>query len=529
MMHRPYSECALTVSAYGDQGDPDEITVPEDIEASPQSWSTIPSREDSHQMLCKPRDHTRQHLAWLKSTLLKYNVECRGIDRVLPEHRHDLTKLGVLQICLFWISTNLEALMVILGMLGPTLYHLPFLESALLGIFGSMVGAFPVAYIATFGPRSGNRTMVLTRYVTGWYPSKVVDLLTLVVILGYSTVNSVVGGQILSTISSGNNLAIVSGIVVICLITWVVSTFGYGAFHMYERYAWLPQLVVLSVLAGVAGPKFDLYGNPSSALSKNTVAGNRLSYFSLCLASQITYAPAGADYFVYYPPTTSKAKVFLATMLGLTISSALTLIIGTGLGSGTAANTGWSEAYHVSEGALIVEALRPLGSFGSLCSVVIALSLVSNMVPGTYASGIDFQALGRYCEKVQRVTWNSVAILIPMACAIAGRERLAQVLTNFLSLVGYWVCIWIAIFLEEYVIFRTWMRLDWNWEIWDDRVRLPHGVAAVSAFLIGWVGTILCMAQVWFVGPLARQISVQGGDVSDAVFDASMFHSADRA
>ena len=44
---------------------------------------------------------------------------------------------------------------------------------------------------------------------------------------------------------------------------------------------------------------------------------------------------------------------------------------------------------------------------------------------------------------------------------------------------------------------------------------LPIGIAALSAFLVGWVGPIwLCMDQAYFVGPIARLVGGYGADVS---------------
>ena len=424
----------------------DERQTHEDVEKS------FPS-QTSHEGTASPTTAEEQYSAgvgaqissaskvktWLKSferTLLRYNVEARGIQRVPPEDRHDLSRLGFTQICLLWISINLEAVVIALGFLGPVVFYLPFLDSCLLAVFGSIIGAAPVGYIATFGPRSGNRTMIFTRYITGWYPSKLIVVLTLIIFMGYILIDAVVGGQILSAVAD-DNLSVIVGIVIVCVITWIVSTFGYSVFHMYERYAWLPQLIVISILAGVAGQKFDLYGNPSEGYPSNVIAGNRLSFFSLCLASQITYAESAADFFVYYPANASRTKVFISCLAGLTLSSTFALVVGIGLGSGTFTNPDWAAAYEVSQGALLVEAFKPLGSFGSFCSVVLALGLIGNMVPPTYASGIDFQALGRLWEKVPRIFWNTLAILIPMVCAIAGRGHLAEIFTNFLALMGY--------------------------------------------------------------------------------------------
>jgi purine-cytosine permease-like protein len=46
------------------------------------------------------------------------------------------------------------------GMLGPLAYDLGFTDSALCAAFGAVLGAAGAAYMSTFGPESGNRTMV---------------------------------------------------------------------------------------------------------------------------------------------------------------------------------------------------------------------------------------------------------------------------------------------------------------------------------------------------------------------------------
>lgn len=84
---------------------------------------------------------------------------------------------------------------------------------------------------------------------------------------------------------------------------------------------------------------------------------------------------------------------------------------------------------------------------------------------------------------------------------------------------GYWLAIWIAITLEEHVFFRWWGGRGWNWDAWADREKLPKGIAALTAFLIGWVGAILCMAQVWYVGPIAKLVGDYGADVSSLTND----------
>ena len=214
----------------------------------------------------------------------------------------------------------------------------------------------------------------------GWWPSKVVVILNIIVLLGYALIDCVVAGQILSAVSS-NNMSVVVGIIVVAVITWGITTFGYQIFHYYERYAWAPQLVVLCILAGVAGPNFNI--SSQSEGDATTVAASRLSFFGLNLAAAITYAGGAADYFVYYPENTPRWKLFTVTMLGLTTSFTFAFVLGIGLASGMATNNSWETAYGVSQGALIVEGYKPLGGFGGFCGVIVALGLVANLIPPT--------------------------------------------------------------------------------------------------------------------------------------------------
>ena len=315
-----------------------------------------------------------------------------------------------------------------------------------------------------------------------------------------------------------------------------------------SSYAFLPQLIVICILYGISAKNFDL--TTSSVGDPSTIAGNRLSFLSLCLSAAITYAGIAADYFVYYPTTTPSLPLFTLSFLGLLTSFTFALLLGIGLATGIPFNSDYATAYSTSQGALLVEAFTPLGAFGRFCAVVVALGLIANLIPPTYSSGVDFQLLARQAARIPRWVWNSVGVVIYTVCALAGRDHLAEIFTNFLALMGYWVAVWMALTLEEHLIFRQpprWLTRrsrsegnaytdgtepvddaehadptseggrTWNWKDWDVQTRLPIGIAALCAFLVGWAGAILCMAQVWYVGPLARLVGDYGADMGNYV------------
>ncbi|KAL4875911.1 permease for cytosine/purines, uracil, thiamine, allantoin-domain-containing protein [Aspergillus karnatakaensis] len=457
------------------------------------------------------------YLKKVEDRLVEYSLEARGIERVQEHERiPKLSWISYLQVFLLWMSVNLAANNITLGMLGPAVYGLSFLDSALCAVSGALVGSISSSWMATWGPVSGIRTMAFGRYTMGWWPSKIIVVLNLIQMIGYCLINCVVCGQILSAVSPNDSLSVAVGIVIIAVISWIIATFGIRVFHYYERFAFLPQVIVVSILFGVSSGKFDL-STPSHGDTR-TVTGNRLSFFSLCVSAAITYTPLSADFFVYYPERTSRVKLFSLSVLGLMTSFTLAFLIGIGLASGINTHPEYAAAYNKGQGALIVEGFGPLHTFGSFCSVIVALGLIANAIAPTYSAGVDFQILGRYAEKIPRAIWNTLGVVIYTVCALAGRAHLADIFTNFLALMGYWVAIWIGIILEERFIFRRGgSSSGYNWSIWDEPSKHPIGIAALTAFLVGWAGAILCMAQVWYIGPLAGLVGEYGADMGNYV------------
>jgi purine-cytosine permease-like protein len=227
-----------------------------------------------------------------------------------------------------------------------------------------------------------------------------------------------------------------------------------------------------------------------------TIAANRLSFFSLCLYVPNSWAAAASDYYVYYPEKTSRLKIFLLTLTGLWISFTLVYMLGIGLGSGITTNLAWAKANSISTGALVVAGYGGRNNFGRFCSTIIALGV------GTYSAALGCQVMGRYGKAVPRWVWSCIMVLIELICALAGRNHLFLVFQNFLALMGYWVEIMVCIVLQEHLLFRR--TLGFEWARWEDKKYLPLGIAALVSFLLGWLGAVLGMYQVWYVGRLAK-------------------------
>lgn len=337
----------------------------------------------------------------------------------------------------------------------------------------------------------------------GWWPTRVCVLLNIVIFLGYGLVDSLIAGQILAAVNSAG-MGVVVGVIVAAIITLAVCLFGIRVFHTYERYAFIPQLIVLFVLVGVSGPYWDVSSETRG--SSEDKAANRMSFFFYCVSGSLLWAGSGADFYVYFPPNAQRWMVFLSTFTGLGLSCVMTYLLGVGVASGVAKNAAWNAAYSQTPGALIVEVYRPLGHFGSFCAVIVALGVIANNVPTTYSAALNFQMLGKWFLALPRPVWTMVAVIIYTVCACIGRNSLFNVFNDFLGLMGYWSAIWVVILLEEEVLFQRPRGRWYDWSAWNSPERLPVGLAALFAFCVGWVGAVLGMYQTYFTGPLAKMV-----------------------
>ena len=122
-------------------------------------------------------------------------------------------------------------------------------------IIFNILGILPIAGTACFGPPSGLRTMIFSRYSLGYYGASVMSVVNVIAALGWAAINSITGAQTLRVVSN-DTLHIAVGIVIIGIITVVISFVGYKWIHTYERYAWIPVLIAYCIVAGVGAKYF---------------------------------------------------------------------------------------------------------------------------------------------------------------------------------------------------------------------------------------------------------------------------------
>ena len=150
------------------------------------------------------------------STLKRWNqrienlagLEARGLERVPDEERLAPSNANFLQMFLLWLSSNMTIICTAAAVTGPTVFELGFTDSCWLAVFGTLLGACTTAYMSTWGAVSGNRMMVCARFVMGYYPAKLCAFLNIILMVGYCTLDNIVGGQVLAAVG---NITILAG------------------------------------------------------------------------------------------------------------------------------------------------------------------------------------------------------------------------------------------------------------------------------------------------------------------------------
>ena len=124
--------------------------------------------------------------------------------------------------------------------------------------------------MACFGPASGLRTMIVSRYSWGYYGASIMSIINVIAALGWAAVNSITGAQALRVVSE-HALSLVVGIIIIAILSMVISFVGYQWIHTYERYSWIPVFIAYCVVAGIGAKYFT---HSETVISLRTLHGD---------------------------------------------------------------------------------------------------------------------------------------------------------------------------------------------------------------------------------------------------------------
>ncbi|RPD65014.1 cytosine-purine permease [Lentinus tigrinus ALCF2SS1-6] len=445
----------------------------------------------------------------LLSKLFASGVEARGVERVPEDQRETRNMWNNL---LMWWSVNTVLTTIPIGTLAQVYYTLTLPHTvATILCFGAL-GAIATAFISTLGPRTGLRTMIITRFSSGYVGGTIYSILNILTQLGFSVTAVILGGQTLASVNPGT-LPLVVGIIIIGILSLIPCFVGYHYVHYYERYAWIVIFIIIMFLWGLGGHAgFDINAQKPLEDKGRALSADILSFGGIVFGSVTGWAPVAADYNCRLPADTPSTKVFLLTFFGLWIPICFVEILGAALM--TITDPAYVQAYaDGSTGGLVAQVLSPWGGFGKFLLVLLGLSVVANNIPNTYSAGLAMQSLGRPFAMVPRFLWTFLAFVIYTVAGVAGREHFSEILSNFLSILSYWTAFFIVVVAEEHFIFRRrgGPLGGYNLDDWDIPRRLPIGFAGVLAGCFGVAGAVVGMSEVWYTGPLGKDAGAEFG------------------
>ncbi|KAJ3508559.1 hypothetical protein NLJ89_g5692 [Agrocybe chaxingu] len=438
--------------------------------------------------------------------LAQWGVEARGIQPVPLEERTDTQYYKIFAV---FMSSNLTILTLSSGTLGPVVFGLSVRDSCLIILaFTAFCTIFP-AYLVTWGPKLGMRQMVLARYTFGYYGAIVPCMLNLVVVVTFSMLNCILGGQTLASVTDGR-LSWTVGIVIFTIISLIISFFGLKFLHWYEQVAWIPILITLIITVGIGGKHFSDPPMPEPA----SVAGV-LGFAGVQAGLMIPWAAYSADYASYISPDVPSWKIFCASYGGLFLSVVPTQCIGAAVAAAAATVPAWEERYAGGDiGGLLNAVLAPLGGFGQFLTVLLSLSVAANLVSIFYSSTLNFQVSIPPLVVVPRYVFSIIIAAVVLPLSIVGSHRFYTAITNILGLMGYWTSVFVVVLIIEHLYFRSNSFGNYDPDAWDQPKRLPPGLAALGTGILSFGLIVPCISQVWFLGPIAERAGDIGFEVA---------------
>jgi len=296
-------------------------------------------------------------------------------------------------------------------------------------------------------------------------------------------------------------------------VALAISFVGLKAILVYERYAWFIFFVIFLIIFGETGSHAD--NKTPSDLHGADLSGTVLSLVAIVYGSSASWCTMASDYYVHYPASVSRVKVFLMTTFGISIPTSIGMVAGAVVASALNNEPKWKDTYeNQGLGFLIQTMLHPRG-FAKFLLCLLVLSGINTNVISIYSAAISCQQFARPFARVPRFIWTFLCFAAILGIAVGGRAKLNTYLVNFLSLLGYWCTSYFVILFSEHVIFRKRNFANYDLEGWNDPARLPVGLAAAFAFGLGIVAWCMGMVETWYTGPLGKLIGAYGGDVAN--------------
>ncbi|MGK2881906.1 MAG: purine-cytosine permease family protein [Mycobacterium sp.] len=414
-------------------------------------------------------------------------VETHGIAPIPTDQRYG----SPARLFTVWFAPQVTMTGVFIGSLA-VLFGLGFWLGMLAMVIGTVLGSLVVAYLSTWGPRTGAGQLPLSRMAFG--PTVVVPgVLQWLSAIAWDGLVGLFGGEALSVLLG---VPFWVGVLMVLGCQGVVGFFGYELLHRVQAVLTVVLFVTFAVLAVKLVTGHDVITEPTATGAD--LAGAFVLEVTIAFSLAISWASYAADFSRYLPADSARLRVFGYTLGGLVI--AYVFVQGIGIAGAELLKGGEHTVANV-------ESAIGGGAVGGIALIAIALAAVGSSAMNDYSGSLALQTIG---VRVRRPV--SAAVVTTLAFVLIlwlHAENTAARFESLLLLIGYWIPAFVAVIVIDWLI-RTKGRDTINPD--DEATPRADAVAALVSFVVAYAVAIPFMNTTLYTGPVAT--AWHGADIA---------------
>jgi nucleobase:cation symporter-1, NCS1 family len=413
------------------------------------------------------------------------SVETHGIAPIAEGQRYG----SPARLFSVWFAPQVNMTGVFTGTLAIVL-GLGFWLGLLAMVIGTVLGSLVVAYLSTWGPRTGTGQLPNSRMAFGGG----VVLPAALQWLGSIAWDALVG------LFGGEALAVLLGIPFWIAVLIVLGVQGAVGFFGYEMIHRLQAVLTVVLFTTFVVFTVKLVGGHEIITAPTVQGADLVGAFvfevTIAFSLAVSWASYAADFSRYLPADSSRARVFGFTFAGIVM--AYIFVQGIGIASGDLLSEQTAEG---------VRSVMGGGLLGGLALVVIALASIGSGVMNDYSGSLALQTIG---VRVRRPV--SAVIVTVLAFGLILWLHAADTATRFqdvLLLVSYWIPGFVSVVVIDWLP-RIRGRASINPA--EEPTGRRDAVAALVAFVLAYAAAIPFMNTSLIQGPVAN--AWHGADIA---------------
>jgi len=417
-------------------------------------------------------------------------IESRSIDFVPEAERHGRVEdQGP-----FWFLSNFHFFAIAIGFVGPSL-GLSLSATAVAGIIGIVIGTALQAFHASQGAEMGLPQMIQSRAQFGYRGVIVPLIATLISLVGYNVVSTVLVSDGAAALWGANREAVAIGLSVLAA---ALAIWGYDWLHRaFKIMFWISlplfTLLTLAIFAGAAGGTTPSHSTFTWAAFVTQLAS--------AASFNVTAAPYVSDYSRYLPTRTPRVKIIANVFAGSALSAIWLIIVGAWLATRLGATDGLLALHQTGD------VLWP--HLGSILAAVSIAALFTTCGMNAYSAMLTFVTICDSLHPVQPTRGLRVKVIVGVmvlwiAAAVGFGGNAVTYVNTMLVLMLYFLIPWSAVNLIDYFYLRK-----GRYSIPD--LFEPHGIygswsaRGLLAYAVGFTMSIpFFVVPNVYTGPLAR-------------------------